>query len=446
MARRPQNESNSMPCFRQNLVLISAALLLSTCSCIVHGFAFTPVSIRTKRLSQIVDHSARVFASREKDAQTESWSRSASSDASRFGVRRRVRKVLARAKNRTGIKNASETLTTKQSSSSIVAESASIGGLGGVLVDDVGTVDVALNLAQNGKQPEEQFVMAPSYSSDANGSNESEEVDAIRSDVPAAVANTEPLPFTLPVLTEEQLQVLHAGERLQEQTKMGRDGSGYVVVDVKAPEYVVWECLLDFESYTETIPTVRDVTMLTSTHLKSGYHSEKPVLPGNDARQLRHYGTPSLTRAAFTLSKFRLKIAAIHNYHPHPEGHYMDFCLDPDCTNLVLKAAKGVWYTQTNLDDRGEVSFIVVMNDVDRFTLFHDHFSHCSFTLLVSQEYTRVWLLCDLQVSRALPSFIVDYAAQRAMPRATTWLKPQVEAAASLWLKNGPPSPPGQSL
>lgn len=55
---------------------------------------------------------------------------------------------------------------------------------------------------------------------------------------------------------------------------------------------------------------------------------------------------------------------------------------------------------------------------------------------MYSQGITRVWLLCELKVSRALPSFIVDYAAKRAMPRATTWLKPQVEAAADLWLKH----------
>ena len=34
-----------------------------------------------------------------------------------------------------------------------------------------------------------------------------------------------------------------------------------------------------------------------------------------------------------------------------------------------------------------------------------------------------------------LPIWIVDYAARKAMPRATTWLNPQVEAAASLWLR-----------
>jgi hypothetical protein len=50
------------------------------------------------------------------------------------------------------------------------------------------------------------------------------------------------------------------------------------------------------------------------------------------------------------------------------------------------------------------------------------------------QGYTRVYLLASLQISRALPTFIVDYAAVRAMPRATTWLKPEVEALAESWL------------
>ena len=57
--------------------------------------------------------------------------------------------------------------------------------------------------------------------------------------------------------------------------------------------------------------------------------------------------------------------------------------------------------------------------------------------LCSSQEgYTRVWLLCEVKVSRAIPRWITDYAAKRAMPRATQWLKPAVEAAAQLWLKD----------
>ena len=109
-----------------------------------------------------------------------------------------------------------------------------------------------------------------------------------------------------------------------------------------------------------------------------------------------------MTRANFVLSKFRLNIAAIHKYTPHPKGHYMVFTLDPACTNVVLKSAKGVWHTQPLGSDG---------------------------------RRTRVWLLCEVKVSRALPNFITDYAARRAMPRATQWLKPVVEAATQLWLR-----------
>ena len=203
-----------------------------------------------------------------------------------------------------------------------------------------------------------------------------------------------PLPFRLPKLTREQKMKLVAGERIQEQSKMGRDGSGYVVLDVKAPDYVVWECLLDFEKYPEYIGTVRSMQMFTNTHLKQSYIAEKPVLPGT-GRETRHYGTASITRASFVLSKFLLKIAAVHKYRPHPAGHYMEFTLDKACRNVVLKDAKGIWYTECNPDGR--------------------------------KGYTRIWLLCELSVSRVLPTFIVDYAAKRAMPRASNWIQPVVE-------------------
>jgi hypothetical protein len=214
----------------------------------------------------------------------------------------------------------------------------------------------------------------------------------------------EPLPFTLPQITQEQRDLLASGERIQEQSKMGREGSGFVVLDVKAPPFAVWESLLDFEAYPENIGTVRSMQLFSNQHLKSSYIAEKPELPGT-GRSTRRYGNASITRAKFVLSKFRLNIAAIHKYRPHPDGHYMVFTLDRACTNMVLQDAKGIWYTQSNPDGRGE-------------------------------EYTRVWLFCTVQISPMLPSFIVDYAANRAMPRATTWLKPTVEAAAKEWLKN----------
>jgi hypothetical protein len=275
-----------------------------------------------------------------------------------LGVRRRVRAVLERARNRTGVVNTSV--------SSVIADAASIGGLGGVLQAN-GTVDVALDFqlptppAANGYKDlasrdspmvkdvaQPKLVMRDATTTTATARRDPQ-VDAIKADVPAAFS--EPLPFFLPTLSNEKKKLLAQGERIQEQSKMGREGSGYVVLDVKAPPYVVWECLLDFESYPQLIPTVRDVTMYTSDALTSGYHAEKPMV----GTALRHYGTPSTTRAAFCLSKFRLNIAAIHNYRPHPDGDYMIFTLDPECTNMVLKAAKGIWHTQSNPDGRGEV-------------------------------------------------------------------------------------------
>merc|ERR1712232_177024 len=178
----------------------------------------------------------------------------------------------------------------------------------------------------------------------------------------------------------------------------GREGSGYVVVDVEAPPFVIWESLLEYEEYPNMIRTVREMDLYTSRKLKGPYYYEQHREPGYH-RELRHYGIPSVTRASFILSKFRLNIAAIHNYRPHPDGHYLVFTLDPACKNMIFKDAKGIWYAQQNPDGRGE-------------------------------QYTRVWLLCELKCSPLLPTFIVDYAAKKAMPRATTWLKPYVEEQA----------------
>jgi hypothetical protein len=287
------------------------------------------------------------------------WSQPAIRSGSPLQVRNRVKAVLEKARSRTGIEN-----TSNQNPSSVIADAASLGGLGDGSVDFIiQLADMTSTNRKNGSEskskslfPDEVLVWKSENETPANGATasmkqKSPELDAIQADVPAAATFCEPLPFVLPKLTPEQLKQLEAGERVQEQARMGREGSGYVVVDVKAPPYVVWECLLDFESYPELIPTVREMQLFTNRKLNTGYVNEKPVLPGT-GRETRHYGTPSVTRASFTLSKFRLNIAAIHKYTPHPEGDYMIFTLDPSCTNMVLKGAKGTWYTKANPEGR----------------------------------------------------------------------------------------------
>jgi len=400
-------------------------------------------------------------------------------DESRFGVRNRVKSVLKKAKKRTGIENssASSASTIKKEShsvrsgASIVAETASLGAWdadvafdivskvqdknnkegknnttqqqlrdemtpsepkyedaailtklaneitgatkNGVKVNSASSTNVTTESPSTDESPEDDFVLSSSSSSSSEQSESKNntvrrrvtEKDAFTGDVSAAFSlPREPLPFELPSLDTEQYRRLMDGERVQYQDDMGRAGSGFVVWDVKAPSSVVWDCLLDFKSYPQTIPTVREVVMYTNTHLKEDYRAEKPIDFEDGTAAICKHGVPSVTRAQFALSKFRLKIAALHKYRPHPKGDYMIFTLDPASSNVVLKYAKGIWYTQSNPDGK--------------------------------EGHTRVWLLCELRVSRLLPQWIVDYAASRAMPRATTWLKPQVETAAQLWLKD----------
>jgi hypothetical protein len=378
----------------------------------------------------------------------ETWSKTGQ-HGSRLGVRRRVRRVLDKARKRTGVTNDSgEEEDQRSPNGSFIAEAASLGLLDEadqvvfgspdvngasmtyprsermppIVLDETptangeispttqvsnGAADAVSKLARLTEEDGARSKDAASSAKPNTNSNDEASTDAMPNGVSSAI-EVDPLPFTLPKLSPEQYQLLQNGERVQEQSKMGREGSGFVVMDIPAPAYAIWECLLDFEAYPENIGTVRSMRMFTNTHLKQSYIAEKPMPPGT-GMETRHYGMASVSRAAFTLSKFRLKIAAIHRYQPHPDGHYMVFTLDKACTNAVLQDAKGIWYTQENPDGR--------------------------------DGYTRIWLLCELRVSPMLPKFIVDYAARRAMPRATTWLPTTVERFCQKWFGRTEESP-----
>jgi len=468
------DRQNRQCIWRQSMFSLAAALLLCSPSIMTYAYAcrspsalfVPPISRRSPSMS--IQRKTPQQSRRTPNLDT-TWSKAVRQrsdlNESRFGVRKRVRSVLDKAKKRTGIENSS-TGTDKQSfvqtGPNIVAEAASLGGF-----DEEGSMDVALDyISKGGTQPakghndatsgtatessgekyEDPAILTklvddvtgatpkngvkvsptpspstnvPSMSPTAferpeddfflrgNGTAQKPyaEKDAFTGDVSAAFSiPREPLPFELPTLNPEQSRRVIRGDRVEFQADMGRAGSGFVVWDVKAPSSVVWDCLLDFQSYPQTIPTVREVVMYTNTHLKEDYRAEKPVDFEDGTAAICKHGVPSVTRAQFQLSKFRLKIAAVHKYRPHPKGDYMIFTLDPASTNAVLKYAKGIWYTESNPDGK--------------------------------EGHTRVWLLCELKVSRILPQWIVDYAASRAMPRATSWLKPQTEAAAMLWLKD----------
>jgi hypothetical protein len=304
--------------------------------------------------SRVSSRRTKVFSSRSDQEppvlqNEESWSRKANGVKQRWGVRSRVKKVLAKAKNRTKVLLTGAALT--------IADAASIGAFeeGDSLAYEKSTKKPVLELMVNGssKEPEKgdspqsNFSAATIMKEASSSSSSYVPVDAFCGDMSAAFSMpVDPLPFERPVLTSDQEELLRKGERIQYQREMGNQGYGYVVMDVQASPDIVWDCLLDFHSYPQLIPTVRDIRMYTNTHLERDYRAEKPIDYEDGTVATLKHGVPSVTRAAFTLSKFRLNIAAIHKYTPHPEGDYMVFTLDPACTNFVLQFAKGVWHTQ----------------------------------------------------------------------------------------------------
>jgi len=107
-----------------------------------------------------------------------------------------------------------------------------------------------------------------------------------------AAARTRSLvkPANLPGLSKDDLILLRAGQRVQHQIRNGCMGSGYVVVDVLADSKTVWETLLNFERYSEMIPTIRKIRVTSRWR--------------------------TMTKGLFTLSKFRFRLSVVHKHVP----------------------------------------------------------------------------------------------------------------------------------
>ena len=182
----------------------------------------------------------------------------------------------------------------------------------------------------------------------------------------SAIAINKLSELSLPPLNRREIQQLQAGERVEKQNRDGRSGNGLVVLDVKASVDEIFEALASFDKYEQMIPTVRGANIYSSTQ--------------------------EVTVAEVSLSRFRLKINVVNRVYP--DKRLIRFSLDPSRPNLVLRQADGFWYVEKIIDRPG---------------------------------YSRVWLSASVVASRLIPTIIVDYAAMRALPRATSWLQPYFE-------------------
>lgn len=186
--------------------------------------------------------------------------------------------------------------------------------------------------------------------------------------LPAATPEKRP---SLPRLTKAELQQLQQGERVQRQSRVGPVGHGLVVMDVKADVSTVLAVLSDVQRYPQRIGTVREAI----------------VQPG---------GSRNLCKARFKLSRFELDVQA--ELYLSKNRNMLEFRLDKSggMQGAVFDEARGYWYLEA-----------------------------CSER---EEGWTRVWLNARVQCSPLLPSAVIDYAASKALPRASTWLAPVCEA------------------
>ncbi len=195
----------------------------------------------------------------------------------------------------------------------------------------------------------------------------------------AAAKKTRPRPTNgappLPALSDGDKMQLAAGLRVQRQTRDGGAGSGLVVFDARGTPEDVWRQLAAIERYRELIPTVRRVE-IRETSAERGRR-------GAVTAALR-------TRALFVMSKFCIRANVVHAWRPEDDA--LEFALDARSTNVVIKEAAGFWHVEEAPEDRGP-------------------------------GWVRVWLSAHVRISRAVPGKVVDYAASRALPRATVWLQ-----------------------
>lgn len=154
---------------------------------------------------------------------------------------------------------------------------------------------------------------------------------------------------------------------MQKQTRDGWVGSGHVAMDIPCQPEAIWALLLDFSSYDSLIDTVREALVTPGGTLDKG------------------------TRATFVLSKFRFKTNVVNVFDE--SSQQLTFSLDKSTKNVILKEAQGLWFVETAAEG-------------------------------LREGHVRVWLSASIRVSRVVPKWVVDYAARRALPRATAWLSP----------------------
>jgi len=170
----------------------------------------------------------------------------------------------------------------------------------------------------------------------------------------------------LPKLTDEEYDQLRTVHKVQRQEQHGSVGWGFLVMDVPTPPRLILDALASFDEYPDRIPVVRGARVNSLGHLPDG------VLHA---------------RCTYWVSRFWLKVSVVHTFDA--AAGLLRFNLDESVSQPILRDVTGFWYVEP----------------------------------LPGQRGSRVWLRVGVGASPLVPMWIVNYAAERALRRATSWLE-----------------------
>ena len=173
--------------------------------------------------------------------------------------------------------------------------------------------------------------------------------------------------ISLPYLNSQDKMVLAGGQMIQKQERNGYRGTCQVVIDIKASADVVFDTLTQFSMYQGRIPVVRSSKIISSDDVN--------------------------IVSEFILSKFLLRVNIKHTVVK--EERVVHFSLEPTRLNFVFQEVQGFWHIQIPTDR--------------------------------PEGYCRVYLSIHIVAHKMVPTVLLDYAASKALPRATEWLKPFFE-------------------
>ena len=173
--------------------------------------------------------------------------------------------------------------------------------------------------------------------------------------------------ISLPYLHSQDKMILASGEIIQKQERNGYMGKGLVVIDIKSSPDLILDTLTRFSMYQDMIPIIRSSKIVSSD------------------------GVNVFTE--FILSKFLLRVNIKQTVIK--EQRIIHFSLDSTRVNFVFKEVQGFWHVQIPTDR--------------------------------PEGYCRVYLSTQILAQKMVPTVILDYAASRALQRATEWLKPFFE-------------------